>query len=120
VVSLDFEVFLAATATAVAVVRVPIYPQTSTSEATNGQKRVAITDSSIAGPLVDYRLYDKTLDTTVYETAFQVKGRINSTWFDDRVNGYTEVVETGARVFSANDLRIQAAIDRAGLKREVI
>ena len=59
VVSLNFEVFLIATATAVAVAQVPICSQTSTSEAAYGQKRVAIIEGDFAGSLVAYRLYDE-------------------------------------------------------------
>jgi hypothetical protein len=105
--------------------RYPYVHKLPKNETTNGQKRVATIKGGIAGSLVAYQLYDEyqailTLDITVYETAFQVRGRINSTWVDDRVNGYTEFIEAGAWVFSANDVCIQAAIDRAWLRRKVI
>jgi glycine/D-amino acid oxidase-like deaminating enzyme len=118
-----------ATATAVDVAQAPmysqIYSQTSKIEAAPGRKRVAVIGGGIAGSLVAYRLHNKyqhllALDITVYETTFQAGGRMNSTWVDDGAEGYTGFVETGAQVFSVDDLCIQAAIDGAGLRQQVI
>jgi hypothetical protein len=122
-------VLLISTATAIDVAQTPvysqIYSQTSKIEAAPGRKRVAIIGGGIAGSSVAYRLHDGrqhllTLDITVYETNFQAGGRINSTWVDDGAEGYTGFVETGAQVFSADDVCIQAAIDGTGLRRKVI
>jgi glycine/D-amino acid oxidase-like deaminating enzyme len=123
-------VLLISTATAIDVAQEApmysrIYSQTSKIEAAPGRKRVAVIGGGIAGSSVAYRLHDEyqhlpTLDITVYETTFQAGGRMNSTWVDDGAEGYTGFVETGAQVFSADDLCIQAAIDGAGLRRQVI
>jgi hypothetical protein len=126
---LNVAVLLISTATAVDVAQAPmcsqIYSQTSETEATPSRKRVAVIGGGIAGSLVAYRLHNEyqhllALDITVYETTFQAGGRINSTWVDDGAEGYTGFVDTGAQVFSADDLCIQAAIDGAGLRRQVI
>jgi hypothetical protein len=56
----------------------------------------------------------------VYETTFQAGGRMNSAWVVDGAEDYTGFVETGAQVFSVDGLCIQAAIDGAGLRQQVI
>jgi len=120
---------LISTAAAVGIAQAPmysqIYLQTSKTEAAPGRKRVAIIGGGIAGSLIAYRLHNKyqrllALDITVYETTFKAGGRMNSTWVDDGAEGYTGFVETGAQVFSVDDLCIQAAIDGAGLRQQVI
>jgi glycine/D-amino acid oxidase-like deaminating enzyme len=119
---------LISTATAIDVAQAPvyspIYSQTSKIEATPSRKRVAIIGGGIAGASVAYRLHDKyqhllNLDIAVYETNFQAGGRMNSTWVDNGAESYTGFVETGAQVFSTDDLCIQDAVDGAGLRQQV-
>ena len=98
--------------------------ETPESDNTGGPRRIAIIGSGIAGSSAAYRLHDEygsliAFDITVYEASAQVGGRINSTFVDNKANGYAGFVEIGARTFSIDDLCIQVAIDEAGLRRKI-
>lgn len=118
--------FVATTAVATEAAQLPLDLHSSGRRtAHDGRKKVAVVGAGITAASLAYRLYDEygsivPLDITIYEAASQVGGRINSTAIDNRANHYTGFVDTGASVFSADDLCLQAAIDDTGLRRKVV
>jgi predicted NAD/FAD-binding protein len=79
--------------------------QSSTSKDQSGfepRRRVAIIGSGIAGASVAYSLHNDygltvPFEISVYEMNSQVGGRTNSTFIDNKANGFRGSVETGAQ-----------------------
>ncbi|KAF8847992.1 hypothetical protein BDZ45DRAFT_681518 [Acephala macrosclerotiorum] len=104
----------------------PIQSSTSKSQSTfEPRRRVAIIGSGIAGASVAYSLHNDygltvPFEISIYEMNSQVGGRTNSTFIDNKANGFRGSVETGAQTLLADDICVQVAIDGVGLKRKVV